>query len=302
MSRDLYQSLKLNLVTAEMLEQSELSFLPKGVGIPPWEKMPTTEVGEDAIDYTQSLVGWLVPISRYCRFFGDGIYMTSGVSYPSITTAQCDLTVSTQNVAKGSTQKITAVRAQRVKAPWRELSAVLAFCGDRRLEGCRALKLVRTLRQDDMTAIWCVGLQVSEQSGEQYMSGSDDFVESVFSIAPGWQDTLFFKQYCDEMAWIDAVRKTVYGCVTHYYKELAASELGLDFAAKAVAVFWGLCGPSGVKMVEACGVSDPRAYRQVFRDAAIFAYDAVCPKLSARQLMAYQKCRPFFKKQDEVKK
>ena len=302
MSTDIYRSLKLNLVTAEMFDRDELSFLTKSVGTAPWEQMPKTEVGQDASDYVQSLVGWLVPVSRFCKLFDDGVYMTSGVSYPPITTAKCDLTVSTRNAGTEKTKKITAVCARRDVAPWRQLDAILAFCGSKQTEGCRALKLFRTERQDDMTAIWCVGLQVSEQSGEQYMSGSDDFVESTFRIEPGWQDTIFFKKYCDEMAWIDSVRKKLYACVTGYYKELMAAELGPKFASRAEDEFWGLCAPIGVKMVETCGVSDPQVYRQVFRQAAVKAFDTVCPKLNARQLMAHQKCRPVFIKQCEVKK
>lgn len=301
MSSDIYRSLKLNLVTQEMLEQDELNYLSKGVGTPPWEYMPLTEVGQDAVDYTQSLVGWLVPLSRFCRLFGENIRMTSGVSYPAISTAQCDLSVATRNVGSKNTQKISAVRASRSVAPWRQLDAVLAFIGTKQTEGCRSLKLLRVLRQDDVTSMWCVGIQVSEQSGEQYMSGSDDFVESVFRIAPGWQDAIFFKKYSDEMAWIDKVREKTYACVMGYYRELKAADLGSKFAKRAEAVFWDRCASVGVKMAEACGVSDPKAYRQSFREAAIAAYDDVCPKQNARQLIAYQKSRPIFKKQDEVK-
>lgn len=303
MGSDVYQSLKLNLVTQDMFEQVELSFLSKGVGTPPWERMPLTEIGPDAADYAHSLVGWLVPVSRFCRLFDESVYLTSGVAYPAVSTGQCDLTVSTRNTGRDDKNtKITAVRARRDVVPWRQFDAVLAFCGDRQTEGCRALKLFRTVRQDDVTAIWCVGIQVSEQSGEQYMSGRDDFVESIFRIAPGWQDTVFFKRYCDEMAWIDSIGKAIYVCVTGYYKELSAAELGPNHAARAEDLFWSQCASVGVKMVEACGVADPKAYRPAFKQAALTAYDAVCPKRNARQLMAYQKCRPVFKRQDEVRK
>lgn len=291
MSSDLYKSLKLNIVTGDMLAEPELSFLPGGIGTPPWEKMPSTEAGPDAVDYTKTLVGWLVPISRFCRIFGENVCMTSGVVYPSVSDSICDLSVSLREANK----KVTAVRARTDVAPWRQLDAVLAFSGANETEGCKALKLIRESRQDDLSAVWCVGLQVSEQSGEQYMSNTDDFIESRFAIEPGWEDRVFFKRYTDEMTWINKVKKKLWVCVTNYYQELQAGDLGSKTAGHAELIFWDICAPYGVRMAEACGIADPSIYRKAFVNAALDAYDRVCPKVSARQLMAYQKYRPIFR-------
>lgn len=292
---DLYQTLRLNLVTPEMLdEERSLQFLKKGIGVPPWEIMPVTEIGPDAQTYASTVIGWLVPISRFCRIFGNALYMTSGVEYPKIDTGICDLSVATKDVGSGTKQTITAVRAQKTVAPWRQLDAILAFFKGGTARGCRALNLAFHYQRKSVRGIWCVGMQVSEQSGEQYMSGTDDFVESLFVISPDWLGQTFLDTYEKEMLKVDQIRKALYVCVCNYYKDMGSKELGAGFAARAQAEFWTLCADAGEKMIGVCGTPQAFDNSRQFHAAARAAYDRVCPKTGTRQLVVYEKNRPIF--------
>lgn len=302
---NLYETLKLNCLSQEIIDDAELEFLSAGVGVPAWEDMPTTEVGKDAAEYASSLCGWLVPVSRFCRLLGrDRLYMTSGVEYPKIDTGICDLSVSTKTGGTKTQPKMTAVRANRSLEPWRQLDAVLAFFGGNKKSGCRGLQLAFERRPMFVKGIWCVGMQVSEQSGEQYMSGDDDFVESVFLVPNEWQGTIFLNEYKEEMLNLDHIRRVLYSSVMKFYEELKAADVGKSKAERAQATFWTLCSPLGSQWVQACGKGETVRLRHEFQKAAWQAYDLVCPKGTSKQLMAYEKCRPIFKfkKLNEVKK
>lgn len=110
LGENIFETLKLNIFSKEKIE--EIAFLKSGIGVPPWESMPLKEVGTEADAYTSSLLGWLVPISRFCRLEDGMVHMTSGVEYPKITTGLCDLSVSTKSVGSGAKKTISAVQAQ----------------------------------------------------------------------------------------------------------------------------------------------------------------------------------------------
>lgn len=87
--------------------------MKSGIGVPPWESMPLKEVGTEADAYTSSLLGWLVPISRFCRLEDGMVHMTSGVEYPKITTGLCDLSVSTKSVGSGAKRLFLRFKRRR---------------------------------------------------------------------------------------------------------------------------------------------------------------------------------------------
>ena len=297
---DLYETLKLNLISEQMLHSSELSFLT-GIGIPPWEKMPLTEKGGYSDEYKQTLIGWLVPISRFGRIIEtedeERFRFTEGIEYPRIDSGWCDLSVSLKNPNEKKS-KISAVQASRGIEPWRQLDAVLAFFDLNKNSGCRQLHVIFKERQPDVRGMWCLGVQMSENSGEQYMSGSDDFVESFFKIKREMIGSKFLAAYKSHMREIDRIRRCLYSCVCRYYDELKASELGPRHANRAVEKFWGMCSQAGVRLVEVCGSEEAADLMRVFQQAAIEAYAEVCPRLSSRALMAYEKSRPIFKLKD----
>lgn len=301
LGKNIFESLRLNLFSEELFDDRTLSFLTHRVGVAPWENMPTKEVGDEAKAYASSLMGWLVPISRFCRITEQGLLMTSGIVYPKIDTGICDLSVSTKETGAGAKTRITALRAQTKMAPWRQLDAVLAFFSnaDKQI-GCRALQLILAKRPRGMAEIWCVGMQVSEQSGEQYFSGSDDFVESVFKVKPELLNQVFLVKYVDQLERIERVRKALYVCVKKYYDSLNANELSSKMSSKAQEVFWLNCAPLGIRIVEAYATGQELDVEKNLWEVAIGVYKQVCPKVGAKQLMAYERCRPRCNVKKEV--
>lgn len=300
---DVFESLRLNLFSEELFDEATLSFLKKRIGKAPWEDMPTKEIGPEADAYTSSLMGWLVPIARFCRLTPQGLALTSGIEYPKIETGDCDLSVSTKETGNGAKAKITALRAQTKIAPWRQVEAVLAFFGyPEKQAGCRGLRLVLSKRQRGMSAIWCVGMQVSEQSGEQYFSGTDDFVESVFKVNPEQLTPTFLIKYVAQLEQFERVRKTLYTCVTKFYEFLNAKDLGQKMASKAQELFWVKCSPIGVQMVEAYAQGQDVNFEKQIWVVAQTTYSQVCSKVGARQFMAYEKYRPRFNLKKVAKK
>jgi len=58
------KSLWLNLLSQQQVH--EMKFYDQGLGVPPWEEMPIGENDSVAVRLQQSLMGRLVPLSRFC--------------------------------------------------------------------------------------------------------------------------------------------------------------------------------------------------------------------------------------------
>ena len=293
LGNDIFESLRLNLFSEELFDHASLSFLKKRIGVAPWEKMPTKEVGEEACAYTSSLMGWLVPIARFCRITDQGLILTSGVEYPKIETGLCDLSVSTITTGTRAKAQFTALRAETKVAPWRQMQAILAFFNPaQKQSGCRGLQLVLSHRHKQMTAIWCAGVQVTEMSGEQYFSLGDDFVESVFKVRPEHLNETFLTKYAAQLEALDQVSNLLSVCVRNCYDSLNAKYQAQKMVNKAREIFWLKCASLGVHMVEAFAKGQSNHSLAAIWDIAELAYDKVCPKEGARQLMAYYRYCP----------
>jgi CRISPR system Cascade subunit CasA len=82
--------------------------------------------------------------------------------------------------------------------------------------------------------------------------------------------------------------------VAAYFKEQGTSDsVAEDKAKKAQSLFWQLCERRFQELVNACGDYDKaHPMRRIFADFAHKAYDAYCPKDTARQLDSWAKNRP----------
>ena len=290
---NIFETLKLNIFSEEKIE--EIAFLKSGIGVPPWESMPLKEVGTEADAYTSSLLGWLVPISRFCRLEDGMVHMTSGVEYPKITTGLCDLSVSTKSVGSGAKKAISAVQAQTSCLPWRQLDAVMAYLGKGSALGCKSIQM----RSQDAIGIWCLGMQVSDNSGEQFFSGWDDFVESTFTAHKGWIGTVFFENYLQEFCEINKLKGILYAAIMNYYKSMNAEDFGREFADRGVRNFWSYAEGLSLNFIRACAEGDPSKFQSKFNELILKAYSDVGPSLGIRQLMCYEQNKPRFKKVKE---
>lgn len=293
LGNSLQQSLWLNLFSHSQIRQ--MGIYASGLGVAPWESMP---VGEDcavARELRQSMQGRLLPLSRFCLLAEDGVHYSEGIAHSGYKDGVIDPSMAVNYSGKDP----KALWADPEKRPWRELTALLSFIDQSGGQGFQSWQLRAGLeRARDVAeafAIWSGGLRVSSNAGEQYASGSDDFVESLIWIHSELLGQTWFTQLKVEMEALDALARNLYGRVIAFFKEQTVD--GSKLAAQSTQLFWQLCERDFQSLVDACDGSEQSVFqrRQLRRRFAGYvqqAFDQFCPKETARQLDAWAKCRP----------
>jgi len=285
----LLETLWLNLITDQQI--STMSFYPQGLGTAPWEKMPVGENCAIAEKLKSTLMGRLLPLSRFCLLTTNGLHYSEGIIHQGYKEGGIDPSVSVDS----SNKDIKAIWVDPEKRPWRVLTSLLSFlsqsssnkfdCHQLRLGMGRAMAFVNNI------GIWSGGLRVSSNAGEQYVSGSDDFVESVIQLNCALLGEIWFANLQLEMDELDKLSKMIYGATMSYFKSQNMENKGLS--GQASNLFWQLCEHRFEDLLKACSsVEQAQAVRPIFARFVHKAYDTYCPKETARQLDAWAKNRP----------
>jgi CRISPR system Cascade subunit CasA len=292
---NLLQTIWLNLLTSELIEKTGM--FPKGVGKAPWEKMPTGEDCPVAKALKESYLGRLVPISRFCLLSGNGLHYSEGIAHSGYKEGVWDPSIAVD--LSGRAPK--SLWADPEKRPWRELTSVLAFLENEDSRGFQCIQLEQSIPRARQhlphLAIWSGGLRVSSNAGEQYVSGSDDYVESTIWLTSAWLGQAWFAQFKQEMEALNGLANGLYGRVVGYYREQKVdAKSGGKVAAQATHMFWQQCERRAQELADACGSTvgniSIRQLRKHFAAVSLAAYDHHCPRETARQLDAWANCRP----------
>lgn len=287
------KTLWLNLITLKQLKRENI--YPGGIGTAPWELMPEGEDCEQARALKTSLMGRLVPVSRFCLLTGEGIHYSEGIAHPGYKEGVVDPSTAINNSGK----EPKALWVDPEKRPWRELTALLGFFDQSDAQGFRSWQITSSLdrarENTSMFAIWSGGLRVSSNAGEQYVSGNDDFVESLVWLDSETLGEAWFSQLKVEMDALNTLAKNLYGRVQGYFKEQLVD--GSKVAPQATQLFWQLCEREFQQLVNHCDQTDQAAsqrqsLRRRYANYMHQAYDKFCPRETARQLDAWAKCRP----------
>lgn len=294
LSVDLWQSLWLNLLTHEQIDR--INVFAQGLGAAPWEQMPTGEDCGVAQALRQSLMGRLVPLCRFCLLADEGLHYSEGLAHPGYKDGVADPSVAIDYSGKDP----KALWVNPEKRPWREVTALLGFVAQSQSQGFQSWQIhVGLERARDVTevfAIWSGGLRVHKHTtGEQYATGSDDFVESQIWLDSEALGQSWFIQLKAEMDALDELARALYGRITGYFKEQLVD--GIKLAAQGTHLFWQLCERDFQTLLDNCeqdeqSAANRRQLRRSFAAYAQQAYDRYCPKETARQLDAWAKCRP----------
>lgn len=293
----LQESLWLNLLSRTRIAQDPR--FPGGLGVPPWESMPSGEEDDIARALKSSIMGRLVPMCRFCLLTDDGLHYSEGIAHGNYKEGVCDPSAA----VNWSGKQPKALWVNPEKRPWRELTALLGFLAQGQSAGYECLNLAsgvgRAAEAVDLFGIWSGGLRVSSNAGEQYASGTDDFVESLLSLQSAALGDLWFAQLQTEMLALDELAKGLYGRVLGYFKAQLVD--GGDLAAQATQLFWQLCERDFQALIDCCDQGSESAkarhrLRHHFASYAQQAYDRYCPKDTARQLDTWARCRPNHKK------
>ncbi len=293
---NLWQTLRLNLLTQQDI--ADCARYPGGLGQPPWEARPQGEDCAVARQHKTTLMGRLLPLSRFCLLAGKGLHYSEGIAHPDYKAGGIDPSIAIDQ--SGKDPKVLWVNPAR--RPWRELTALLSFLqtGPGGFD-CLQLRVAtqRAAQQCDRFAIWSGGLRVSSNAGEQYASGEDDYVESAVSLYSADFGSEWFVRVQREIDGLGELARMLYGCVMAYYKTQLVD--GKALAEQATALYWQLCERDFQLLLECCGTDEAaiigrKQLRRHFAANIHQSFDRQCPSQTARQLDAWAKSRPNLNK------
>jgi CRISPR system Cascade subunit CasA len=285
----LQESLWLNLLTHEQIGEQQA--WTAGLGRPPWEQMPSGESCARARQLQNSLMGRLLPLSRFCLLTQGGVHYSEGIAHRGYKEGMIDPSIS----VNASGKEIKALWADPEKRPWRSLTARLGFLAANATGGFDCLQLrgglLRARLQVKQLGVWSAGLRVSSNAGEQFISGTDDFVESSVVLPLKTLDDTWFAALQKETNALEDLSKILYCATLNYCKMLKTD--GKNQASQASNLFWRLCERQFQLLVDGC--DDPKHMRQLRRTFAGFVnqcYNRFCPNGAVRQLEAWAKNQP----------
>jgi CRISPR system Cascade subunit CasA len=259
--------------------------------------MPDGEDCETAKQLQNALIGRLLPLSRFCLLNDTGLHYSEGLAHLSYKDGMIDPSVAAN--FSGKDAKVLWVDTER--RPWRFLTALLSFMeSNGKGFDCYHLKLgLLRAREAKLPKIglWSGGLRVSSNAGEQYVSGSDDFLESVIFMNSQYLGESWYVTLKTEMEALEQLSKIVYGATMGYFKSLNCE--GKNEAAQGSHLFWQLCERKFQDLVYACdneSSEETKALRKTFAHFVSTAYNNYCPNDTARQLDAWAKNLPNLSK------
>jgi CRISPR system Cascade subunit CasA len=274
----------------------DVRIYPAGLGTAPWEEMPTGEDDEIAQGLQNSLMGRLVPLSRFVLLADDGIHYTEGVAHKSHLEGVFDPSVAICRTEAKGKQTVRALWTDTTKRPWRNLIALLAFLGEDKSQfNCLYIQycLGRGKNSTPKIGLWSGGLRLSSNAGEQYVSGTDDYVESEIIFNSVFFEKNAYMYLKSTMDYLDDISRILYGTVTGYYKELNVD--GKEFAKKSTETFWQLCERKFSALLKACEDKTGKSSESMkpeFAKIVTTVYEEYCPRESARQIDAWAKHYP----------
>lgn len=300
--QSLQETIWLNLLTQTQVGQ--LKIFTAGLGIAPWEDMPTGEADAVAKRLSESLMGRLISMSRFVLLADQGLHYSEGIAHLGYKEGVSDPSISVNYAGKDP----KAIWVDTEKRPWRMLTALLNFVSSQSKAAftCSQLEfgLSRATNHVNELGLWSGGLRVSNKAGEQFISGIDDYLESIISLPIEFIGEIWFEHLQAEMLELEELEKILGTCVYLNHKRQIADSKERDKRADSVSgsaknLFWQLCESRFQDLINRCGkgMDDERhQLRKVFAGFVYQAYDHYCPKETARQLDAWAQSRPNLSK------
>ena len=310
----LLETIKLNMLTLEDVGEMKVF---RGMGRPAWEKLPDGEDSPLARQYRDSYQGTLLPLDKFYLLLPEDekIILTDGIAYPKDPSELVDPALTIRDVNK----KKAVVWAKTELRPWRELTAILSFIqAAGKMSSPFFLSCgIRKLPREALVHVWTAGLQVTFQSGEQVISGSDDYVESEFSLLNSQISGYGYDRFVETMKKLDDCAEILRKCIEAYFVEMTEpnenkgkADTGKTpqrkvsgniktIADHTVTVFWEIAERDAQLIIDTVFAEDlpdceaPPELLKKWRRLVEEQYSRACPRETARQLLAWSKCRPF---------
>ena len=288
-AENIQETLWLNLLSVEQIKS--VAYYPAGLGQAPWEIMPAGESCPVAQNMKKSLMGRLLPLSRFCLLADRGLHYSEGIAHLGYKDGGVDPTIAVD--FSGKDPKVLWVNPE--KRPWRQLTALLSFMSSTNTVSFECIQVrfgfLRARQVMKRFGVWSGGMKVRSNAGEQYLTGLDDFVESIIFFQSSWLGECWYERLKLEVHSLDEISKKIFAATCSFFKEQNISSK--DQADLATNFFWQLCERKFQMLVNCCNEAEEvKDLRKTFASFALKAYDATCSKETARQLDAWAKNRP----------
>lgn len=297
--RNLWETLWLNLWTIERLNREEFQAqFPQGLGRAIWEEMPTGEDDRRAKELKETFIGRLVPLTRFCLIDNEKVHLVEGITYSNEKTNNLEPTAFFRRDEK---DEYRALWSDPAKRPWRELESILALKGANRYQNLmlenvtQRISFLKKKSEDFELQLWCGGIKVSSNSGDFYVSGNDDYVESSFSIPMSNFSDHSIELFLTQMKQLKAGADKLRLAVKNYQKELRQEDKGLS--DKAVMLYWENTENFAQSLLDSCwndNLEDIKKLKKKFNQIMFDVYNQYCPYETARQLQAWSQCKPIY--------
>ncbi len=285
--RNLIETIFFNLLC-----KADLDKIPNSRwGRPVWEDMPTTIGSQSAFDnICHSYLGRLTPLSRLIRLYGNNSQKPTAciigpLPKPYRLNHLPDYREPSASVIRTRTDKLMYLMLNPGKHIWRDLASVLSLSkaqesGAIPLANC--LKYKRKLA-DKTVDIWIGGLATGSSEAK-----IEDEMEWNFSIGLdilGQENIGTYQKGC-ELANLGEWSLT--NAVKQYFKT------GFNVASapttQTKSIYWSILDSKYHILINTCCETEKRLdgeWYATIRAAMEESYDAVCPRVSPRQIQAY---------------
>lgn len=286
MADSLIESVFLNIISKEKLS------LPLKFGRPTWEQMPSGEDCDISREMKESLQGHLVPLGRFCFLIENEVHYTGGIVYKH--SPICfDISLSEEKV-KEDVYKLSVVDPSKVV--WKNLTALLTFINSSSSKGgqCLSIKigLERALAKFSAFKIWSGGLKVTFNSGEQYVTGLDDYVESCLTVDPGVVGEIWFQEFIkitqDLKKYSDVLVKSIEKYFSTLVKDCKNNKAFINGKIAAAKQYYWQLTQNKVQQF----ISEPLKLQMHLKQCVFEVYDLSCPNSSAKELASWVKNKP----------
>lgn len=251
---NIVETLRFNHFTLDAFQpQGDLSLMVNlsklyigGIGIAPWEQMPKTEICPIAQAYKTTLMGRLIPLSRFCLIDQETkqIHYSMGIDHPGYKSGMYDPTQSFAMINK----EYKILWSSSSKATWRQLPAILSFISlesnNRFTTNQLSIALPRMrMRGTNNAYLHSMGLEVDISMGETSVGSKCDYVHSCIALNPQQMGSYWFKNLTSLWAYMDYCAERINLACRGYCKDSGILESLQTQTSKVSSVFWSAMAP-----------------------------------------------------------
>ena len=287
LGENILKTIQINFYTNDDIIGLNLLSLERKVS-PPWERMPDFMPSEYNEAYKKSFIAWFIPLNKAVLLTED-----NKVKY-------CEALCYTGNdywmdpflTIRSDNRK---VEVDILKRPWNQVQALLTEVYNRDVskQKCIAIRehYLRARKLSEAFSIWCGGLSFNSNSGEQFVKGKDDYLESSVTFSSEVLGELFFESYCNIIAKVNDCGISLKNCITAYKKQMGNDKSNNN----GMFSFWYEMGKLSEDFVTAAENASEAEKDMLFKNIHKLQrniYDDYCPHGTARQILAWAKNRP----------